>query len=63
MLIMFNHRAAFFTIIGITVHYIVTVQETRFFSSKLTQSGAEDAAENIHIIGMYEDDYKIDIDT
>ena len=52
-------RAALFTIIGIIVHYIITVQETSFVSSKLTQSDEEDADEAIHTIGMNEDEDEI----
>ena len=59
---------AFFTIIGIIVHFIITltiitIQETSFFSSKLTQSDEDDAAKDIHTIGMDEDGDEIKIDT
>ena len=65
MLIMFNHSCGIFTVICIIVHYIITltIQETSFFSSKLTQSDEEDAAEDIHTIGMDEDEDENKTDT
>ena len=63
MLIMYNRSSAFFTVISIIVPYIITIQETSFFSSKFTQFDEENAAEDIYIIDVDEDEGKIEIDT
>ena len=60
---MYNRSSAFFTVISIIVPYIITIQETSFFSSKFTQFDEENAAEDIYIIDVDEDEGKIEIDT
>ena len=42
--------------------YIITIQETSLFPSKLTQSDEGDAAEDVHIIDKDEDKNEIKLD-